>query len=81
MHATLIGARSQASLQDAGFRVLGGRVVLWLNAIVPGITWVVFLVLTFGEHGHFGNPFLLLGPVSFYWMQAVRKSRAAATAR
>ena len=81
MHATLIRARSQASLQDGGFRVPGGPVGLWLNAIIPGITWVVFLLLTFGEHGHFGIPLLLLGPVSFYLMQAVRKSRPAATAQ
>jgi hypothetical protein len=78
MHATLIRARSRASLSDGGFRVPGGRVGLWLNAIVPGITWVVFLVLTFGEHARFGIPLLLLGPVAFFVMQAVRKSRPAA---
>jgi len=80
MHATLIGARSQASLNDGGFRVPGGQVGLWLNAIVPGITWVVFLILTFGEHGRFGIPLLLLGPVAFFVMQWVRKYRPAAAA-
>ena len=81
LHATLIRARSQASLNDGGFRVPGGRLGLWLNAIVPGITWVVFLILTFGEHGRFGIPLLLLGPVSFYVMQAVRKVRPVAAAQ
>jgi amino acid transporter len=77
MHATLIRARSQSSLKDGGFRVPGGRVGLWLNGVVPGITWVVFLVLTFGEHARFGIPLLLLGPVAFVAMQAVRKARPA----
>jgi len=81
LHATLIRARSQASLNDGGFRVPGGPLGLWLNAIVPGITWVVFLILTFGEHGRFGIPLLLLGPVSFYVMQAVRKVRPVAAAQ
>jgi amino acid transporter len=77
MHATLIRARSQASLRDGGFRVPGGRVGLWLNVLVPGVTWVVFLVLTFGEHGRFGIPLLLLGPVVFAVMQAFRRARPA----
>jgi hypothetical protein len=81
LHATLIRARSRAALNDGGFRVPGGRVGLWLNAIVPGITWVVFLILTFGEHGRYGIPLLLLGPVSFYVMQAVRKVRPVAAAQ
>lgn len=80
LHATLVKARSQASLDEGGFRVPGGRVGLWLNAVVPGITWVVFLVLTFGEHARFGIPLLLLGPVAFYFMQAVRRARPAAAA-
>jgi len=81
LHATLIRARSQASLHDGGFRVPGGRVGLWLNAIVPGITWVVFLILTFGEHARFGIPLLLLGPVAFFAMRAARKYRPAAAAQ
>jgi len=81
LHATLIRARSQAALNHGGFRVPGGRLGLWLNAIVPGITWAVFLILTFGEHGRFGIPLLLLGPVSFYVMQAVRKVRPVAAAQ
>jgi len=77
LHATLIRARSSASLGDGGFRVPGGRVGLWLNVLVPGVTWVVFLILTFGEHGRFGIPLLLLGPVVFAVMQAFRKVRPA----
>lgn len=80
LHATLVKSRSQASLQEGGFRVPGGRVGLWLNAIVPGTTWVVFLVLTFGEHGRFGIPLLMLGPVAFMVMRAARKARPAAAA-
>jgi amino acid transporter len=78
MHWTLIRARAGASLADGGFRVPGGRVGLWLNAVVPGITWVVFLVLTFGEHARFGIPLLLLGPAAFFVMRAVRKAQPAA---
>ena len=77
LHATLIRARSTASLADGGFRVPGGRTGLWLNAILPGITWTVFLVLTFGEHARFGIPLLLLGPIAFYVMQSVRRLRPA----
>jgi APA family basic amino acid/polyamine antiporter len=80
LHATLIRARSSASVYDGGFRVPGGRVGLWLNVLVPGVTWVVFLILTFGEHGRFGVPLLLLGPVLFAVMQAFRKVRPAGAA-
>jgi amino acid transporter len=81
LHATLIRARSKASLEDGGFRVPGGRVGLWLNAVVPGITWVVFLALTFSEHARFGIPLLLSGPVAFSVMQAARKLRQAPAAQ
>jgi amino acid transporter len=77
LQATLIRARSKASLSEGGFRVPGGKVGLWLNAILPGITWVVFLVLTFSEHARFGIPLLLLGPVAFYVMHWVRRLRTA----
>jgi amino acid transporter len=79
LHATLIRARSRASLDEGGFRVPGGRVGLWLNALVPGITWAVFLALTFGEHARFGIPLLLLGPVAFFAMRTARKYRPAVT--
>jgi amino acid transporter len=77
LHATLIRARSKASTDDGGFRVPGGRVGLWLNAIAPGITWVVFLILTFSEHAAFGIPLLLAGPLAFTVMQAARRARPA----
>jgi APA family basic amino acid/polyamine antiporter len=73
LHTTLIRARSRTSPSEAGFRVPGGRVGLWLNVLLPAVTWVVFLALTFDEHAWFGIPLLLVGPVAYVMIQARRK--------
>jgi amino acid transporter len=80
LHATLVRARSSASLNEGGFRVPGGRVGLWLNVLLPAVTWVVFLALTFHEHAWFGIPLLLIGPVAYVAMQAKRKRAGAVAA-
>jgi amino acid transporter len=64
LHATLVRARSTAAPPKSDeFRVPGGKVGLWLTALVPGATWLLFLTLTAREHAVVGIGLLLVGPV------------------
>jgi amino acid transporter len=89
LHATLIRARASSwsaegvespRSEEPSFRVPGGRLGLWLNALLPAITWVVFLALTFSEHAWFGIPLLLIGPFAYVAITATRKRTGTAAA-
>jgi hypothetical protein len=78
LHATLVRARRSAPSGEGEFRVPGGKVGLWLNALVPGATWCVFLALTAREHAAVGVGLLLLGPVVFAIVNAMKERPAMA---
>lgn len=78
LHATLIRARRTLPPREGEFRVPGGKIGLWLNALVPGVTWCVFLILTAREHAAVGVGLLLLGPVLFVLINAMKQRPAMA---
>lgn len=79
LHATLVGARRGAPPAEGGFLVPGGKLGLWLNVIVPALTWLVFLALTFQEHARFGIPLLLIGPILWPFLKRRRNGNGSKT--
>lgn len=77
VHFTLVKARQQSPPKEDAFRVPGGRAGLWLNVLVPGVTWVAFLALTAREHALFGAPLLLSGTLIWMMVQYVKRWKPA----
>lgn len=48
--ATVIRARSTITDRPPGFRIPGGRAGVWINALVPAVTWIVVLLATARDH-------------------------------
>jgi len=68
LQASLIRSRSLEGVPKSGFRVPGGKVGLWLNAVVPTLAWLLLLVFTAREHWVLGSAVLLCGPL-FYGLE------------
>ncbi len=80
VHFTVVKARQQSPPKPGTFRVPGGTVGLWLNVLVPGATWVVFLALTSRDHAVYGVPLLLSGPLLWGMVQYLKRWNPAVTA-
>ena len=46
IHFAVVRARRSEPERGEGFRIPGGRVGLWLNVLVPAVTWIALLVFT-----------------------------------
>jgi amino acid transporter len=57
--SSVIRARSLAPDRPPGFRIPGGRAGLWLNLLVPAVTWIAVLVATARDHVFAGTAALL----------------------
>jgi amino acid transporter len=80
VHFTVLKARQQSPPKPGSFRVPGGTLGLWLNVLVPGATWTVFLALTAREHAVFGVPLLLAGPLIWGMVQYLKRWNPAVPA-
>ena len=72
LQASLIRSR-RTDAGEAGFRVPGGRGGLWLNALLPALTWVLVIVLTARDHVVLGSAAILAGPVLYGLTQRGRR--------
>jgi amino acid transporter len=78
LQASLVRARSLegGSASAHGFRIPGGAIGLWVNALLPTLTSVLLLVLTAREHVVLGSAMLLAGP-ALYALDRLRRQRRA----
>lgn len=73
LQASLV--RSRAGSDDGrGFRVPGGRVGLWLNVLLPALTWLLLLALTARDHLLLGAGALLSGPALYLLTRRYRRA-------
>ncbi len=79
--ASVVRGRRVLRDRPAGFRIPGGRVGVWVNFLVPLITWLVVLATTTREHIPAGIAIILLAPglylARFVWLR-VRNRNATA---
>lgn len=68
--ASVIRARRILRDRPAGFRIPGGRVGVWVNLLVPLITWIVVLATTERQHVPAGIAVILIGP-GLYLVRAI----------
>src|SRR5207245_2047854 len=73
-----IRARKVYADRPPGFRIPGGTFGLWLNALVPTVTWVVALVSTGRDYVVPGTAALMLAPALYCGRRLLRRQRAAA---
>jgi APA family basic amino acid/polyamine antiporter len=64
LQASLVRSRRHPDA-GGGFRVPGGRVGLWLNAVLPALTFLALLALTGREHWQLGAGSLLAAPAMY----------------
>lgn len=74
--AAVIRARRVLAERPAGFRIPGGRAGVWINFLVPAVTWVVALATTAHDYAVWGTAAILLGPAIYAVLQGVRRLRA-----
>ncbi len=73
--ASVIAARRRPPGQAPGFRIPGGRFGVWLNALVPAATWVLFLACNSSNRlvTSVGVGLLASGPILYWVLRAVRR--------
>ena len=72
IHFAVVRARRSEPERGEGFRIPGGRVGLWLNVLVPAVTWIALLVFTRREQIWLGLCFLLAGPALYVLTRPLR---------
>jgi amino acid transporter len=75
IHACLVRLRHTDGEAPQGFRVPGGRAGVWVNALVPGATWVVLLLTTARRHYVLGSVALMTGPLCYLLSRATARTR------
>jgi len=64
-----------------GFRIPGGKVGVWINVIVPALTWIVVMCTTATRHVLAGaTVILLVGPVLYLVLRRLRAIQPPAAA-
>jgi hypothetical protein len=66
---------------QTGFRVPGGKVGLWINAVVPTLAWILLLVFTAREHWMLATAVLACGPLFYALERLLRGSRPRSSKR
>jgi amino acid transporter len=76
LQASLIRSRWVEGQLQSGFRVPGGKVGVWMNALLPTGAWVLLLVFTAREHWVLGTSVILIGPVLYGLERLLRRNPA-----
>jgi len=63
--ASVVRGRRVLRDRPEGFRIPGGRIGVWLNLLVPLITWIVVLATTEREHLPGGFTVILIAPALY----------------
>ena len=69
----LVKSRQVVPADAPGFRVPGGRVGLWLNVVLPFLTWVLALAFTARDHLLLGLTALVLPSLSWAATRRLRR--------
>jgi amino acid transporter len=77
--AAVVRARSTIKDRPLGFRIPGGLVGVWLNALVPALTWITVLCATAREHLFTGTALLLSASIVYAILKIVRSRGGAGT--
>jgi len=76
IHCAVLRARRSEPAGGEGFRIPGGTPGLWLNVLVPGLTWSALIVFTSRDQVWLGLGFLLAGPILYVLTRSLRASVA-----
>ncbi len=71
--ATTIRARRVYADRPPGFRIPGGRAGVWINFLVPAVTYVVALAATARDYLVPGAAAILLAPALYFALRLVRR--------
>jgi len=63
--ASVVRGRRVLRDRPEGFRIPGGRIGVWINLLIPLITWIVVLVTTAREHLPGGFAVILIAPALY----------------
>lgn len=77
--ASVVRGRSTWRARPGGFRIPGGTTGVWINALVPGITWIIVIYTTAADRlvAVAGTVALLLPSALYLLMMAARRWRPA----
>lgn len=72
IHVAVVRARRSEPEGGEGFRIPGGQFGLWLNLLVPGLTWSALILFTNRDQIWLGLGFLLAGPALYVLTRPLR---------
>jgi len=72
IHIAVLRARRGEVDSSQGFRIPGGQVGLWLNVLVPAVTWTALLVFTKRDQAWLGLGCLVAGPLLYALTRLLR---------
>lgn len=76
MFASVVRARQRQGGGRPGFRIPGGSVGLWLNTLLPAVTWIAMMAFTARTRGLLGASFIAAGPILYVVTRRLSPRRA-----